>query len=67
VSPAEEIRAAAARKRATGDPEDAALADLLDQWAWLGRTDPDLLNRTGGPEALRLARLINQPTPKESR
>ena len=37
----------------------AALAALLDRWAWLGRTDPDLLNRVGGPEALAVARIIN--------
>ena len=37
----------------------AALAQLLDRWAWLGRADPDLLNRVGGPEALAVARLIN--------
>lgn len=39
----------------------AALAQLLDRWAWLGRVDPDLLNRVGGPEALAVARLINGP------
>lgn len=37
----------------------AALAQLLDRWAWLSRADPDLLNRVGGPEALVVARLIN--------
>jgi hypothetical protein len=38
----------------------AVVADLLDKWAWLGGIEADLLNRVGGPEALTLARLINQ-------
>lgn len=38
----------------------AALADMLDQWAWLGSQDPDLLNRVGGPEVLAVARLVNE-------
>lgn len=36
------------------------MADLLDTWAWMGGIELDLLNRTGGPEAIRLAREINR-------
>lgn len=36
------------------------MADLLDTWAWMGGIELDLLNRTGGPETIRLAREINR-------
>jgi len=33
----------------------AALAEVFDQWAWLGEQAADLLNRVGGTETLALA------------
>lgn len=34
------------------------VASVLDEWARLGKLDPDLLHRVGGPETLALARAI---------
>lgn len=36
------------------------LADVLKQLARMGRLDLDMLNRTGGPEVVRLARHLNR-------
>lgn len=36
------------------------LADVIKKQAWLGGVDLDMLNRTSGPEAVRLARYLNQ-------
>lgn len=33
---------------------------LIEAWARMGRFDLDFLNRTGGPETIRLAREINR-------
>jgi len=32
----------------------------LERWAWMGNIEVDLMNRTGGPEMIRLAREINR-------
>ena len=36
------------------------MTDLFDTWFWMGNIELDLLNRTGGPETVRLAREINR-------
>jgi hypothetical protein len=36
------------------------MARLFDTWAWMGDVELDLLNRTSGPEAIKLAREINR-------
>lgn len=47
--------------RYTTDPElSELLADVLKQQAWLGSLNLDMLNRTSGPEVVRLARYLNQ-------
>lgn len=62
----DELRAAEAslrdeRSRAVPDMMAAELlADVMAQWAFLGQVDPDMLNRIGGPETVRLARYINE-------
>jgi hypothetical protein len=35
-----------------------ALAEVFDRWVELAETDPDLLNRVGGPETVILARAV---------
>jgi len=35
-----------------------ALSSALRGWAYLARTDPDLMNRVGGPQMHRIARRI---------
>lgn len=35
------------------------MQDVFKKWARMGRFSLDLLNRTGGPETIRLAREIN--------
>ena len=47
--------------RYTTDPQLAELlADVLNRQAWMGNLSIDMLNRTGGPETVRLARYINE-------
>lgn len=36
------------------------MADLFNTWAWMGGVELDLLNRTGAPETVRLAKEINR-------
>lgn len=33
---------------------------VFEQWAWIGDLNLDLMNRTGGPETILLAREINR-------
>lgn len=33
---------------------------VLEQWVWIGGLNLDLMNRTGGPETILLAREINR-------
>lgn len=36
------------------------MREMFEQWARMGRLHLDFLNRTGGPETIRLAREINR-------
>lgn len=61
-TPAAQLRAAAADLREFDDvmtpAVGAALAKMLDKFAWMGEMDADLLHRVGCPEAIAVARAI---------
>lgn len=52
----EDLEKAAALLRGRSDRTSELLADVFEQWAWIGDLNLDMLNRTGGPETVRLAR-----------